>query len=122
MKFCRRLKIYLLLQKLVDEGRTSAQAVDTVKTTCGAAKLVTQFSEAIRLIPNHPSINPLPQQRTDPHVAPANRGRGRGAGRGGSCTSSTNSAWTGAHLEASQCAKADGYFCRSSRDVACSDQ
>ena len=83
MKFCRRLKIYLLLQKLVEEGRTSAQAIEAVKTDYGAAKSVTQFSKAIRLIPNHPSINPLPQQRNDPPLAPPNRGRGRGARRGG---------------------------------------
>jgi len=83
MKFCRRLKIYLLLQKLVDEGRTSAEAIAAVKLACGAAKSVTQFSEAIRLIPNHPSLNPLPRRRNDPPLAPPNGGRGRGAGRGG---------------------------------------
>jgi len=60
MKFCHRLKIYLLLQKLVDEGRMSAEAVAAVKLHHGAAKSVTQFSEAIRLIPNHPSLHPLP--------------------------------------------------------------
>jgi len=80
MKFCRCLKIYLLLQKLVDEGRMSAEAV---KLHCGAAKSVTQFSEAIRLIPNHPSLHPLPHRRQDPPPAPPNGGRGRGAGRGG---------------------------------------
>jgi len=83
MKFCCRLKIHLLLQKLVDEGRTLAQAIEAVKSACGAAKSVTQFNEALRLNPNHPSINPLPQRRNDPPPAPANRGRGRGAGRGG---------------------------------------
>jgi len=83
IKFCCRLKIYLLLQKLVDEGGTTAQAIAAVKLHCGAAKSVTQFSEAMRLIPNHPSLHPLPQKRNDPPLAPANRGRGRGAGRGG---------------------------------------
>jgi len=83
MKFCHRLKIYLLLQKLVDEGRTSAEAIAVVKLHYGAAKLVTQFSEAIRLIPNHPSLHPLPHQRQDPPLAPPNGGRRRGAGRGG---------------------------------------
>jgi len=61
MKFCRRLKIYTLLQKLVDEGRTIAEAIAAVKLAHGAAKSVTQFSEAICLIPNHPSLNPLPR-------------------------------------------------------------
>jgi len=65
MKFCRRLKIYLLLQKLVDEGRTSAEAIAAVKLAYGAAKSVTQFSEAIRLIPNHPSLNPPPRRRKE---------------------------------------------------------
>jgi len=83
MKFCRRLKIYTLLQKLVDKGRTSAEAIAAVKLHCGAAKLVTQFSEAIRLIPNHPSLHPLPHRRQDPPLAPPNGGRGRGAKRGG---------------------------------------
>jgi len=79
MKCCRRLKIYSLLKKLLDEGRTIAD----VKLAYGAAKSVTQFTEAIRLIPNHPSLNPLPQRRNDPPLAPRNRGRGCGAGRGG---------------------------------------
>ena len=85
MKFCRRLKICLLLQKLVDEGRMIAQAIADVKLACGAAKSVTQFSEAIRLILNHPSLNPrpLPRRRNDSPLAPANRGRGHGAGSGG---------------------------------------
>jgi len=83
MKFCRRLKIYLLLQKLVDEGRTSAEAIAAVKLVYGAAKSVTQFSEAIWLIPNHPSLNPLPRRRNDPPLAPPNRGRGHGNRRGG---------------------------------------
>jgi len=83
MKFCRRLKIYLLLQKLVDEGRTSAEAIAAAKLHYGAAKSVTQFSEAIRLIPNHPLLHPLPHRRQDPPLAPPNGGRGRGAGRGG---------------------------------------
>jgi len=65
-KFCHGLKIYLLLQKLVDEGRTLAQAIAAVKLAYGAAKSVTQFSDAIRLIPNHLSLNPLPQRRNDP--------------------------------------------------------
>jgi len=82
MKFCRRLKIHLLLQKPVDEGRVTAQAIAAVKLRCGAAKSVTQFSEAIRRIPNHPSLQPLRQCRQDPPLAPADRGRGRGAGRG----------------------------------------
>jgi len=80
-KLCRHLKIYLLLQKLVDEGRTPAQAVAAIKSACGVLLSVTQFSDAIKPIPNHPSINPLPRRRTDP--APAPRGRGRAAGRGG---------------------------------------
>jgi len=83
MKCCRRLKIHSLLQKLVDEGRTTACAIADVKLAYGAAKLVTQFSEAIWLIPTHPSLNPLPQRRNDPPLAPPNRGRDRGAGRGG---------------------------------------
>ena len=83
MKFCRRLKICLLLQKPVDEGRTSAEAVAAVKLAHGAAKSVTQFSEAICLIPNHPSLNPLPRRRSDPPLAPPSRGRGHGNGRGG---------------------------------------
>ena len=83
MKFCRRLKICTLLQKLVDEGRMSAEAIAAVKLHCGAAKSVTQFSEAMRRIPNHPSLHPLPQRQQDPPLAPPNRGRGRGAGRGG---------------------------------------
>jgi len=122
MKFCRRLKICTLLQKSVDEGRTTTRAVANVKLACGATKLVTQFSEAMRLIPNCPLLNPLPQRRQDPPPAPPDGGRGRGASVGGSCASSTNSAWTGAHLQASQCAKADGHFGCSSRCIARSDQ
>jgi len=83
MKYCRRLKIYLLLQKLVDEGRTPAEAIAAVKSAYGASLSVTQFSEAIRRIPNHPSINQLPRRRNDPPIAPANRGRGRGGRNGG---------------------------------------
>jgi len=60
-KFCRRLKICLLLQKPVDEGKTSAEDVAAVKLHCGAAKSVTQFSEATRLVPSHPLLRPLPQ-------------------------------------------------------------
>jgi len=56
MKFCHRLKIYLLLQKLVDEGRTPAQAVAAIKDNYGACFSVTQFSEAIKRMPNHPNI------------------------------------------------------------------
>jgi len=83
MKCYRRLKIYSLLQKLVDEDKTSAQAIADVKLTYGAAKSLTQFSEVIQLIPNHPSLNLLPQRQNDPPLAPPNRGCGRGAGRGG---------------------------------------
>jgi len=61
MKFCHRLKIYLLIQKLVNAGRTPAQASAKIKSACGASLSVTQFSEAIKRIPNHPSINPLPR-------------------------------------------------------------
>ena len=70
MKCCRRLKIHSLLQKLVDEGRTTARAIADVKLAYGAAKLVTQFSKAIWLIPTHPSLNPLPQRRNDPPLRP----------------------------------------------------
>jgi len=81
MKYCHRLKIYLLLQNLVDEGRTPAEAVAAIKSAYGASLSVTQFSEAIRRIPNHPSINPLPRRRND--AAPAARGRGCGGRNGG---------------------------------------
>jgi len=59
MMFSRRLRIYTLLQLLVDEGRTIAQAIEDIKNAYGHALSMTRLSEAIRRVPRHPNIRPV---------------------------------------------------------------
>ena len=76
MKYCRRLKIWRLQQKLVDEGRSPAQANHAIREACGRSLSVTQLSEAIKRQPNHPNIRPLQRGAVGgvlPHLPPQQR-------------------------------------------------
>ena len=89
-RFYRRLKVYTLLQQLVDEGDTPAVAIQAIKTAYGEPKSVTNYIIAITAYPNHPSLRHPPRRRRGdpapapppPRAPPARRGRGRGRGRG----------------------------------------
>ena len=94
MKYCRRKKIWSLQQKLVDEGRSPAEANHEIREAYGRSLSITALSEAIKRLPVHPNIRPphvgriqarANQARANPPLnpPPAPRGRGRGNRRGG---------------------------------------
>jgi len=90
MMFSRRLRIYTLLQLLVDEGRTIAEAIEEIKNAYGHPLSMTSLSEAIRRVPRHPNMRPVVAGRAAAAPArrrllppPAPRGCGRGNRRGG---------------------------------------
>mgnify|MGYP000243178025 CR=1 FL=1 len=70
MMFSHCLRIYTLLQLLVDEGKTVAQAIEDIKNAYGHPLSMTSLSEAIQHAPRHPNIQPVAVQAA---AAPARR-------------------------------------------------
>ena len=83
-RYYRRLKIWLLQQKLVNEGHPIGVANLAIREAYGRNLSLTNLSKMIQRLPDHPNIwILLPGQAPRlPAVPPAPRGRGRGRGRG----------------------------------------